>query len=76
VEVVLVFRLELVWEALVFIEDRDCILVFAKLVALPFFWIDWTPPLLTVPERLETREFSVGLMRFFPTDDRTEFPDG
>jgi hypothetical protein len=40
-----------------------------------YVFIELTPPLLTVPERLDIRGFPVGLTRFFPTDDRIDFPD-
>ena len=39
------------------------------------FWVELTLLLLIVPERLDTREFPVGLTRFFPADDCIDFPD-
>jgi hypothetical protein len=73
VPVRLFFRPRLFLEGYVFIADRDC----AELVVLIFFWIEPVLLWLDVPvlERLDIRVFPVGLTRFFPVDDRTDFPD-
>jgi hypothetical protein len=39
------------------------------------FWVELTLLLLIDPERLDIREFPVGLTRFFPADDCIDFPD-
>jgi hypothetical protein len=64
--VILVFRLELLAEGYLLITDRDCVRACDELVARV---------LLTIPERLVTLEFPVGFTRFFPTDDRMDFPE-
>lgn len=75
VPVLFVIGLELLLEGYVFTADRDRVLVRAEFVVLNFFWFEPAPLRFTCPERLDIREFPVGLARFFPTDDRMDFPD-
>jgi len=44
-------------------------------VVLTFFWDEATPPLLTVPERVDIRDVPVGLARPCPAEDRIDLPD-
>ena len=70
--VLFVFRPVLFLEGYVLIADRDR----AVFVVLTFFWIKSGLVGLNDPvrERLDIREFPVGLTRFFPEDDRTDCP--